>query len=333
MMHNHQEQLTQELFDRKLIDKSQFDAVQDYRKLKIFSLHNELKLLLYGSVLAISSGIGILIYQNIDSIGHTILLALILMTTIGCFYFCNKNAKGFHKQEVSFDNPILDYLLLAAQLLTCVFFGYLQYQYKVFGTYNNLATLVPTAIGFYCAYYFDNKSILSLSITGLAAAVGLTVSPQALLNNETIATDFLCYTSIILGFTILFWSQYSKRIGLKIHFTFLYLTFALHLIALACLSQLVETYWPIFAIVLGYTCYLFYKFSYQEKAVSLFVFTCLYGYIGCNILLGRLLSLINLGELVSLFFMIIPGYFIGSIVLFIKVIKDFNKKIAHDSTR
>lgn len=241
-MHNHQKQLSQDLFDRKLIDKSQFDALQDYRKLKIFSLHNELKLLLYGSVLAISSGIGILIYQNIDTIGHTILLALILMATIGCFYFCNKNAKGFYEQEVSFDNPILDYLLLAAQLLTCVFFGYLQYQYKVFGTYNNLATLVPTAIGFYCAYYFDNKSILSLSITGLAAAVGLTVSPQALLNNETIATDFLGYTSIILGFTLLFWSQYSKRIGLKTHFTFLYLTFALHLISLACLSQLVETY-------------------------------------------------------------------------------------------
>ena len=31
--------------------------------------------------------------------------------------------------------------------------------------------------------------------------------------------------------------------------------------------------------------------------------------------------------------MIIPGYFIGSIVLFIKVIKDFNKKITHDSTQ
>src|SRR5690606_3638136 len=62
------EWLTQKLFDRGLISESQFDSVKTYRSLGIFSVLNELLFLLYLSLLMFTSGIGIVIYQNIDSI-------------------------------------------------------------------------------------------------------------------------------------------------------------------------------------------------------------------------------------------------------------------------
>jgi hypothetical protein len=69
----------------------------------------------------LQTGIGVLIYQNIDTIGHLVILAILLVVTIVVLLFCFKNANGFHRGETSFDNPIYDYIILAALLLGCIF--------------------------------------------------------------------------------------------------------------------------------------------------------------------------------------------------------------------
>ena len=72
---------------------------EEYQNLGIFSLHTELRLLLYLSVLLFTSGIGILIYQNIDSIGHdAIIICLFLLITVS-LYLGHINFMGI-KQKV-----------------------------------------------------------------------------------------------------------------------------------------------------------------------------------------------------------------------------------------
>jgi hypothetical protein len=79
-------------------------------------------------------------------IGHLVILAILLVVTIVCYYFSFKNANGFHRGETSFENPIYDYIILAALLLSCIS-GYLQFQYAAFGTHYLVeATLIPTAL-------------------------------------------------------------------------------------------------------------------------------------------------------------------------------------------
>jgi hypothetical protein len=134
---------------------------------ELFFSHNELKLFLYLAVLSLQPE-SILIYQNIDTIGHVAILTILLILTLFVIILALR-IQGFRREETSFENPIYDYLILAAILLTCIFIGYLQFQYTTFGTHYGLATLIPTVIGLFCAYYFDNKSILSIAITGLAA--------------------------------------------------------------------------------------------------------------------------------------------------------------------
>jgi hypothetical protein len=325
-MNRFKEQNTQELFDRNLLTESQFIKVKAYRSLGIFSLNAELKLFLYLAVLAFTTGIGILIYQNIDTIGHIAILSILLVVTVICYYFSFKNSTGFKKEETSFENPIYDYIILAALLLTCIFIGYLQFQYTAFGTHYGLATLIPTAIGLFCAYYFDNKSILSIAITGLAAYVGLSVSPQALLNNDFYDSNTLSYSAIVLGIVLILWAMYSNQIALKKHFTLVFLTFGLHLISISCLNNLFQPYWFVFFIILVASSYYFYKTSYQFQAVSLFIFSILYAYIGANIVLIKIITAINLGELIIPFFFVVPLYFVVSIIFFIKLIKQFNKQ-------
>src|SRR6187402_1759378 len=198
-MANFEEQATQTLFEQNHITEEQFEAIKAYRSLNLFSVHNELKFLLYLSMLMFTSGIGILIYQNIDTIGHTVILGLLLLVTITCLYFCFKNNVGFKKEEAPFPNPLYDYLVLTAVILSCTFVGYLQFQYQTFGTHYGLATLVPTIISLFCAYYFDNKSALSIGITGMAAYLGLSVDPKHYFENEMFNNTTLSYIGLAFG--------------------------------------------------------------------------------------------------------------------------------------
>jgi hypothetical protein len=331
-MNKFDDQATKSLFEKNLITENQYQEITSYRNLNIFSLNAELKLFLYLSVLLFTSGIGILIYENIDTIGHIVILSLLLIVIVVCFYYCFKNAKGFQKAETVFENPVLEYLVLAANILTCIFIGYLQFQYKPFGAHYGLATLVPTLVSFFCAYYFDNKSVLTIAVTGLAAYVGLSVSPQDLLNNNDFySSQTLSCSAVMLSVLLVLWTIYSNRIMLKTHFSLIFLTFALHIVSIASISNLngYDTLiWMLFALVLAGSTFYFYKASYEFKAISLYVFMIIYAYIGFNIFLFRVFENVDFSDIWELFVFLLPAYFIGSIVVFIKLIKKFNKEVA-----
>lgn len=325
------EHTTQNLLEKNFITEEQFNQIKSYRSLGIFSLNAELKMFLYLSVLLFTSGIGILIYKNIDTIGHIAILSLLLIVTIVCFYFCFKNSNGFQKSETTFESPVLEYLVLAANILTCIFIGYLQFQYKTFGTHYGMATLVPTIVSFFCAYYFDNKSVLTIAITGLAAYVGFSVTPQDLLNDDFYSHQNLSYSAIMLGVLLILWTIYSTRIALKTHFNLIYLTFTLHIISIALISNLLKfdsDLWLLIIFPLAISSYYFYKVSYQMKAISLYVFMIIYAYIGISVFLFRtvdLIDVVSLGDLILFMGLVYLG---GSVILFIKLIKNFNKEVA-----
>ena len=315
---------TEKLVEQKLLTNSQIESIKQYDSLGIFSLHNELRFLLYLGVLLFTSGVGIIIYKNIDSIGHIAILSLLFVLIGVGFYFCFKKTKGFHKDEVLFDNPVYDYIVLLCTILSCIFIGYLQFQYQVFG--YGLSSLVCSLVGFSCAYYFDNKSALSIAITGLATFIGISVTPKTLLENEIYSNPSLTYYGLALGVLLILWIEYSNKISLKKHFQLVFLTFAQHLIGICCIAGLLEVYWYIFAVLLVAALYYFYKISYEIQSTFVFVFTILYGYIGINILLFTFFEFIDFSRFGEFLIILTPIYFIGSIFGFIKLIQHFNKE-------
>src|SRR5882757_8624285 len=99
-------------------------ALEDSR---LFSLHWELKTLLYLGVTLLSGGLGILVYKNIDTIGHTAILIFIALVSAGCFYYCLRNKGPFSWSRVAAPNAFFDYILLLGCLSLLTFIGYLQF--------------------------------------------------------------------------------------------------------------------------------------------------------------------------------------------------------------
>ena len=315
--------LTSKLFEKDFISKEQFEDFKEYKAKNIFSLNTELLFLMYASVLLFTSGIGVLVYQNIDSIGHIAILAFVLLLTVLCFYFGFKKAPTFSKLETKFNNPIYDYVILTGSILSCVFLGYIQFQYAVFGLDYKWVSLSSALICFVIAYYFDSRMVLSIALTALTTFIGITLTPQKVFENEFMSNPMLLFSGIVLGVMLVVWTIYSEKVGLKKHFYFVFYTFAQHLIGICCLSGLFQEQWylflPIFLCFINY----FYKLSYTYFATSFFVFTLLYGFIGLNTVLSKVF---DNSFLIDFIIMISPFYFIGSIVVFISLVKKFNKE-------
>ena len=97
-----------------LISDESFEKIK--QKQDLFSVHWEVKTLLYLGVLLLTTGLGILIYENIDTIGHKVVLALIALICTGCFVYCFKTTLPFSSGKVKSPNTSFDYILLLGSI-------------------------------------------------------------------------------------------------------------------------------------------------------------------------------------------------------------------------
>src|SRR5437868_13507666 len=106
----------EELHSAGLLSDESFAKVNAAREVPLFSVHWEVKTLLYLGVLLLTSGLGLLIYENIDTIGHKFILALIALIFIGCFAYCFKTCLPFDTEKVKSTNASFDYILLLGSI-------------------------------------------------------------------------------------------------------------------------------------------------------------------------------------------------------------------------
>lgn len=317
----------EQLENQGLLEPAVADKLHQQKAAGIISLRPEIMTVLYLGVMLLSSGLGILIYKNIDTIGHSTLITLIAVLSIGCYYYCWKHKAAFSWEKVSSKNHFFDYLLLLASLLMVSFFGYLQYQYKLFGENWDLATFFPMILLFFTAYYYDHLGLLSLGITHLAAWAGLTITPLKILQSGNFSTDRLIYTGIVLGILLILLALFSKSQNRKAHFEFTYLNFGMHLLSIALMAKLFGESKPIYLLwylAIAAQCLYFFWLALQKASFYLMLCTCVYAYV------ATIFSLINLLEpvlrssgAISLLFLLFVGLSIGLIFVLIEM----NKKI------
>ncbi|OWP84963.1 hypothetical protein BWK59_02710 [Flavobacterium davisii] len=316
------------LFTKKFIKEAQYKAIKEYSKLGVFSIRNELLFLIYLSILFFTSGIGIIIYKNIDTIGHILLLLLLgIITTISC-YFSYTKSKGFSKEEVFYENPLYDYLVLFTTILICTLISYFQYNFHIKENDYSITTLICGIISLGIAYYFDNKKALIISITALGSFVGLTLKIQNILEYNFLNDKHLLLSGLVFGTLLIIWQYYSEKNKLKLHFSLVILTFALHLLFLTCLIGIVqEKNWILYSPILGLVTYYFYIKSLQYITISGYIFTLFYSYIGLNMIFFKVIYEYDLHIITEFLTSVMPFYVVGSIIFFIKQIRDFKKKI------
>lgn len=227
-----------QLIDKNIISAEVANQIEIDDATKPFSIHWELRTLLYLGISLLMAGLGILIYKNIDTIGHGVLIGLIALLCGFCFYYSFKHAKPFSWQEISDTGKLTDFALLAACLLFLALEGYVQYQYNLFGNRYGLAALFPAIIFFISSYWFDHRGVLSMAITALTSSIGISITPVTIWQSDKLNTQSLVISAIILGVILVIVGFISEKQDLKKHFSFTYLLYGSNMVFLAALTGL-----------------------------------------------------------------------------------------------
>jgi hypothetical protein len=323
--------LFEKLHGESLINDASFEKIKNDPSNKLFSVHWEIKTLLYLGVLMLTGGLGILVYKNINTIGHQAILAFIIAVSIGSFTYCVMNKLPFSTEKVASPNSFFDYILLLACLTFIIFIAYTQYQYNIFGDRYGLATFFPMIVLFFAAYYFDHLGILSLAITNLGAWLGLTVTPVKILESNDFNSLRIIGTGLFLGLLLIVieWGSIQKNI--KKHFAPTYANFGMHLLFISCLAGMFQSdhkyiYW---LFLLAAIVYYFYRRAMQQNSFYFIVVTTLYAYIGISFVVCQLLFASSspfgddsMGLIYLAFF-----YFIISGIAMLSFLMKTNKKI------
>lgn len=324
--------LLKSLQQKGLLSQESFIKVEEQEKNKLFSVHWELKTILYLGILLFTSGLGILVYKNINSIGHQAVLAFIALVFIACFYYCFKNKLPFSYHKVLSPNVFFDYALLLGCISLLIFIAYFQYAYAIFGSRYGLATFIPMLALFFTAYYFDHLGVLSMAITNLAAWLGVTVTPLQLLHQNDFNSNSFIIAGVLLGLLLNCIAYFSERKNIKKHFAFTYINFGMHLLFISLLAALIKydnlLMYSLIALLL--TAFYFYKKSVADKSYYILLCTALYIYIALSYVVIHFLLIQN-GDAMAMLYLTAFYFILSSVLLCIFLIKSNKRLKQHDS--
>ncbi len=311
----------------ELIDSDSLDAIKAREKDKPVSVHWDLRTLVYFSILLFTTGLGILLYKNIDTIGHATLVTLAGILAAVCLGYCFKVSPAYTPLQSASPNLWFDYILLLGCLLMLAFVGYLQYQYHVFGMQWGLATFIPMLFLFYCAYFFDHKGVLSMAITNLGAWMGIAVAPLKLARAFDSSNENIIVNGVILGGLLHVLSWLSGRFNIKAHFASVYANFGVHVLFISLIAAMFRfhEWYFIWFVVLGAVAAFRMLSAIANGSFYFLVCSVLYGYFGVSfVVVDLLFKMRNSGELVVYFMMM---YFMGSAIGLVFLLIHFNRQL------
>ncbi len=323
--------MNQKLFEQLqqdgLISDASFANIKMTQEHSLLSVHREIKTFLYLGVLLLSGGIGILVYKNIDTIGHQLILLFIALICSGCFFYCFKNKRAFSIGKVIAPNSLFDYILLLACCTFVIFIGYLQFQYEVFGNRYGLATFFPMVVLFFSAYYFDHLGVLSMAIVNLAGWLGITVTPISVLTANDFANSRIIFTGLVLGVLLITMAWATRKRKIKHHFELTYANFGTHILLISCLAAMFhfDAVYLIWFLLLAALVVYFYSKAMADKSFYFILITTFYAYIGISYIVFQLLDKMVGIDITMLYLWFL--YFIISGICLIVFLMRTNKKI------
>ena len=326
------DQLFEQLYAEGILSEASLDKIKERDGRQLFSVHWEIKTLMYLAVLLLSGGLGILIYKNIDSIGHNVILVFLVLVSAGSFFYCFKHKAPFAINRVASPNVMFDYLLLLACLTFITFIAYLQYEYVFFGNRYGLASFIPMVVLLIAAYYFDHIGILSLAITNLAAWLGIAVTPLEVLKANDFNNTTIILSGLLLGALLIAAGLLGKQRNFKSHFEFTYNNFGMHVLfisGIAAMFHFEQVYLLWFLLLAGMGFY-FYTKAISERSFYILLITTLYSYFAVSYVVVNLLALISTYGLGPVYLGLI--YFIGSGIGLVLFLIRTNKKIKADDS-
>ncbi len=139
------------------------------------------------------------------------------------FGYCFLKGKPYSNAEVESPGILFDYVLLLGCSLYAADVGYIETQFHVLGDFWHNYLLVSAALFFFLAYRFDNRLVLSMALSTLAAWFGFQLSVRFLSFQNYYRESAIAYSLITFAAGSL-----SHRLAVKKHFFDIYLNFTVH---------------------------------------------------------------------------------------------------------
>lgn len=273
--------LLSKLRNAQKISPAQGELLLDLHEKKIFSIHRELRLFLYAGILMVITGAGLTIKQYFSSLGDIAIISALTFCCAAAWIYCFARGSAFSMDEVASPHIAFDYILFFGCACFSMDIAYIETQFHILADWWKNYLLVSAAIFFYLAYRFDNRLVLSLALSTLAAWFGFTLS-----GSRSLLEEYYRFYAVAYGLLVLCGGVLLYRLAVKKHFFDIYLNFAVHFLCAALISGVVEfkisaIYFP--ALLIACAALAFYavrvrKFLYMLYAV-------IYGYIGLSIVI------------------------------------------------
>lgn len=269
-----------DLENSEILSREQAALLRRIYGRELFSVHWELRLLLYGGILILTTGLGLLVAEHFSSIGHLTLLAVISMGCAACFAYCLRRGGGFSPESLVTPDAAYDYVLLLGCLLLGTLQGYLEIRYQLLAHYWNWWLLASALIYLLCAHYFDNRLVLSLALSTLGAWLGVKTSQ--------LGTGFwdgaLRDNALIFGALVVAAGAIQARLGWKRHFLPVHLHLGVNVLLAALVagvgSRAAGSAYLVGLLLTG-SGSAFY--ALRERSFAFLLYAVLYGYVGITI--------------------------------------------------
>lgn len=267
--------LLQKMQEEGTLSATQLDVLSAIHQKKRFSLHHELRGLIYAGVLLIILGAGLTVKAYFSELGHVVIISSLSLSATAALVYCLFKGAPYGSGEVPAPNIGFDYILFLGCSLYALDIAYIETQLHLLGDGWNSYLLISAVLFFYLAYRFDNRLVLSFALGTMAAWFGFKLNlflPHF--------WDYHRLYAIAFGFLALATGLLLQHLNIKRHFLDIYLNFALNFLFIALVSGVFEKggLSPYFAgLVVLAAAVIFY--ALQKRQFLYFLYAVLYGYV------------------------------------------------------
>lgn len=321
--------IDQQLAEDGHLDEEQAAFLEAVRTNKVVSVYYELHLLLYLGILLFTSGVGYFAYMNMGDIGHWVTMSLIAVGIVLGSLFIAKHARPYSNGQVQVDQVYFDYALLLVALLVITLFTYVQVYFDLVELLINWTSFLTAALLFVMAYRYDHRGLLSMGITALAAAVGISITTVDWATGDWVASRELYVTNMLLGAALTVLGQWSHWKGVKAHFRAVYQNFGLLLFYIGGITAIFDSEYPfVFAFLVLAASGVLSWYTWKKKAFLFFLYSNIACYIALSYFIVELLAETDAALLLVYYF---PASCLLYIILMITNRKHFSHDTAADS--
>ena len=196
-----------ELTAAGVIDEIAMSRLVALERGTIFSVFEELRFALYAAVAAITTGIGILLKENLDRIGPLTLIIALALVAAACYGSAIRTRLRHESRMI-----VGDYLLLLGALIMSADLGYAESQFHWLGPHWSWHLLILAALHAATAYALNSRLVLSASLASLAGWFGVEGHISTLLQLDS-SLSFSGIQAMVCAGVILLWREIHRRLS------------------------------------------------------------------------------------------------------------------------